>query len=745
VTEADGRLGLCDILPGGPSGNSTWAGLVAAAGARVNRWEFRWDRVQPKPGVWNFAADDPAVDASLAAGIAVEGILIGTPAWATAAGQKPGNGLPRGLGLSAADPGNLWASYVRGVVLHYRGEVRTWEIWNEPDLGFFWSGSADDYFSLMSVAYDVIKGVDPSATVVMAGMVVPDLAFLTRVVVDAQNVVRGGGDAPFDAAAWHAYGQASLLYTNLLRIRQMLSAHGFTGTPVWVTEDGFPASNPNGEPRQAAYVLQTILYALSAGAEKILIYRASDDTGPKTWGLLTPGGQPRMGYVALQVAARYLAHAQAVTYEPGGSVERFAIYEPGRRVTVLWTKSLISQSVSLPAGPGTGTLVDWQGASSSLAASNGEFALTLPGANYNSGIDPTSSVVGGQPVLLLEANAPQAGGPIPSFLPALPGSHRRLVLLNSGGTDADVQVTAASAVKEHALYRIPAGSLEAIDLDLVAGPHYSGGYAVSAPTGVTYAGASDSTLATASSPALTWYGASASGNLLLSNPSSAEARMRVDLYTPKGALSARVTLAVAPHSQLQWAVPPANTQLSAVVRSTQPVVVAATPAFTTHPTSSWYVVRPAAGLLHLYNPAPTQTPVDVRFVGGGALTGQQLRLAGRHSYGLSTHGAKAVVIDSPSPIVVASPPQAGLPAALQSASEAATVTDAGPATRVALFNPTAKPAHISYTLVSRSGMVQHVLDVAPSHVSTVVARQTTDPARGVLLRSDTPVVAVASR
>src|SRR5947209_5905626 len=81
ITNADGRLGLCDVLPGAAPSGTSWATLAHDAGARTNRWEFRWDRIEAKPGVWDFSKDDPAVASSASAGIGVEGILIGTPAW----------------------------------------------------------------------------------------------------------------------------------------------------------------------------------------------------------------------------------------------------------------------------------------------------------------------------------------------------------------------------------------------------------------------------------------------------------------------------------------------------------------------------------------------------------------------------------------------------------------------------------------------------------------------------------------
>jgi len=139
------------------------------------------DKLEPSSGTWNFSATDSVVSNDLAHGLDTEGILIGTPGWAVNAGQTPGNGLPKGLGRAVTDPANVWADFVRQTVRHYAGQVAYWEIWNEPDLKYFWTSSPSDYYQLLKTSYTVIKSVDPTAKVVLAGMVVPDLQFFSAV------------------------------------------------------------------------------------------------------------------------------------------------------------------------------------------------------------------------------------------------------------------------------------------------------------------------------------------------------------------------------------------------------------------------------------------------------------------------------------------------------------------------------------------------------------------------------------
>lgn len=62
----------------------------------------------------------------------------------------------------------LITEFVRHLIARYgAAEVRTWyfEVWNEPDLGFFWSGTQAQYFELYKASVEAVKGVDPALKV----------------------------------------------------------------------------------------------------------------------------------------------------------------------------------------------------------------------------------------------------------------------------------------------------------------------------------------------------------------------------------------------------------------------------------------------------------------------------------------------------------------------------------------------------------------------------------------------------
>jgi hypothetical protein len=65
---------------------------------------------------------------------------------------------------------DAWLKFVRLVVDRYKGTIKYWEIWNEPNHFAFWGSEPDgkEYGRLVNAGAKVVKEVDPSA-VILAG------------------------------------------------------------------------------------------------------------------------------------------------------------------------------------------------------------------------------------------------------------------------------------------------------------------------------------------------------------------------------------------------------------------------------------------------------------------------------------------------------------------------------------------------------------------------------------------------
>ena len=48
--------------------------------------------------------------------------------------------------------------------------VTHWEMWNEPDVPFFWDANQTDYARLLKVGYLATKHADPAARVIFGAL-----------------------------------------------------------------------------------------------------------------------------------------------------------------------------------------------------------------------------------------------------------------------------------------------------------------------------------------------------------------------------------------------------------------------------------------------------------------------------------------------------------------------------------------------------------------------------------------------
>jgi polysaccharide biosynthesis protein PslG len=164
-TPAGDRAGFSEeaVLGGrqGPTLEAELAG-IAATGARYLRIDVDWSAIEQSPGTHDWSAVDRIVDTARACGLDVIGLLAYTPAWARAPATSEHS--------PPIDPANF-ASFARAAVERYapRG-VKAWEIWNEPNLTFYWEApDPAAYAALLGPAHDAIKAADPSSTVITGG------------------------------------------------------------------------------------------------------------------------------------------------------------------------------------------------------------------------------------------------------------------------------------------------------------------------------------------------------------------------------------------------------------------------------------------------------------------------------------------------------------------------------------------------------------------------------------------------
>jgi xylan 1,4-beta-xylosidase len=114
-----------------------------------------------------------------------------------------------------------WAELVYQWTLHNverygRAEVERWyfEVWNEPNLDFYWSGTSEDFYRLHDYAIDAVRRALPSARVGGPDVAGSGGAFMDgflRHVTTGTNYATGKVGTPTDFLSFHAKGQPTVV------------------------------------------------------------------------------------------------------------------------------------------------------------------------------------------------------------------------------------------------------------------------------------------------------------------------------------------------------------------------------------------------------------------------------------------------------------------------------------------------------------------------------------------------------
>lgn len=170
-----------------------------------------------------------------------------------------------------------WRTLISKLVQHWTArygmnEVRQWyfEVWNEPNLSAFWSGSQADYFELYRHTVEPIKAVDPALRVggpatAKNEWVEPFLTFCDRnhLPVDFVTTHHYPTDA-LGAEGDDTETQLAQSQRRILRRQAQTVQQQSRGRPVYYTEWN-SSSNPrdarHDEPYSAAFITKTIMEA----------------------------------------------------------------------------------------------------------------------------------------------------------------------------------------------------------------------------------------------------------------------------------------------------------------------------------------------------------------------------------------------------------------------------------------------------------------------------------------------------
>jgi len=290
---------------------------------------------------YNFAVWDSAIAAAKRYGIKTQLDLTGDPpAWACGNKKVP-------YECDGYKPNvRLWKGFVKAAAKHFKGDVKRYSIWNEPNW-YTWLSPHDEapllYRELYRAGYDAIKGVDPGAEVVMGELAphfqknisTPPLQFIREMVCVNKKLKRikgakkkcGTEPLKLDAFSTHPYDFTNkptkrrknpdeLTMANIRRLPKLLNKLRKKGLiepvkkrfPIYLTEFGYFVGGRRGvsETKRAQWIVQAWQLAQENRRVKQMIHYtlvsppASSPSAYFDMGLIAQNGVRRASYFALQ-------------------------------------------------------------------------------------------------------------------------------------------------------------------------------------------------------------------------------------------------------------------------------------------------------------------------------------------------------------------------------------------------------------------------------------------------------------
>jgi xylan 1,4-beta-xylosidase len=258
---------------------------------------------------------------------------------------------------SPADWGVFVQTFVRHLIDRYGAQrVRQWyfEVWNEPNLKWFWGGSQAQYFEMFKASSAAIKSVDrdirvggPSTAAV--GWIPDFLAYCDRegAAVDFVSTHIYAGDPQQDIFGQaNKYPQSQVIPAAVAQARAQIDATRFRGTELWLTEWS------SDSPAMIADVITQCLphchamsqWAISNVFEEINFPNFILKEGDGGWGMLAQRNIPRPAFNTYKLLHR-LGHRRLKASGPvlaSRTQKGFA--------ALVWNLAEVQQPSGLPGG-----------------------------------------------------------------------------------------------------------------------------------------------------------------------------------------------------------------------------------------------------------------------------------------------------------------------------------------------------------------------------------------------------------
>ncbi len=271
--------------------------VTPVCGGTIVRIDFNWFQAEPKQGTYDWALFDGLINGARAKGLTVLATIGYTPAWASRAnvdGKDTLNDVPKA---------GHYEAFVKAAVGRYKDRVQHWELWNEPNLGEFFEGTAQEYVDLvLKPGAKAVHAVCPACKTLG-----PDIATVGKEYANWMKTTLSQALSDIDIISGHVYSDfpkpgdttsdsfftkleahrvlklgTTVIYEDPLSLREAIVANGGGSKPFWLTETGRKAKfgDTAAMDAQAVYVRKVLEAQLARPWwETTIFYEAFDEPG----------------------------------------------------------------------------------------------------------------------------------------------------------------------------------------------------------------------------------------------------------------------------------------------------------------------------------------------------------------------------------------------------------------------------------------------------------------------------------
>jgi len=219
----------CETIDREYSDYNAFKTYLPALGIRRIRLQGGWARTEKDPGLYDFAWLDQIIEDALSRGLQIWlETDYGNPAYEGGGGRTLAGGFPTSQVALAA-----WDKWVAAMATRYKGKVRDWAMWNEPDINKKHTPADIADFNIRTA--EIIKGIIPKARIGALSLATLNPDFMDRCL---QRLAEKDKLDLFEWVIYHGYTMnPDTAYGNVEKIRDVVKRYS-PRLRLWQGENG---------------------------------------------------------------------------------------------------------------------------------------------------------------------------------------------------------------------------------------------------------------------------------------------------------------------------------------------------------------------------------------------------------------------------------------------------------------------------------------------------------------------------